>query len=1227
VKSLVKRKKSFSNKKNLILTLFFLSFVFGIGFYFRDNLFNFLNVNNNHNSPDVLAASQISLTRVNRYDIEFVDLDGQTKSIRPKGCVGFDIPRDPGVVSTMKTLCERNYNLEFPNPPFLTSFKDSVWTLQYSFVALPILTSKGNGLRNMNIFPARVMSYENKMEAAVHKYRPMLQDIEGRPVMFYYGGIHEINTRNNSTYLLTRFYDSGYYTRAFNHGDIPNLTYKLFPFNTFFYASNYVHNTNEQSCFVCSQNKIYGKDSSGKFTGEYCAYGATNTYCPGLGTDRIAWTDGVPSSNGGKLSPELFVSNWDSNKAPSWDTTYANWTFRGNRDGYRDPNNRAALRYQNNPYIDSVNIEVCSKTNECAVRNPTNNGALFVKSKNSYRMGYAPGYGQDFRINCIGKLNDNSCRELVIYGADRDPTTNFSYTSFWYFNGSPFSLDKYTCYSSTSSSTCVFRNELLHDDRWVPYSNISKGYESPGIYYDYDRFYCEIFPNRCVRAIDWNDVSGKITFYNSYLRSDSIITTLNKPANFPPTNSNISFTSEYTSFSIKMNPPTSGNYGSMDIYKYGINIGDGKPYSFKYSYNFTAQSPFPKYYREDEVSVTYSRNPEPFKSPDIDIMFSSLNANPANYSKNELRVIRLKNGLSDSDGKQSEIIDITDKFNFTGIYPLTFQRYFEDGTTGSAYPKGTEYYVFVDRDDVFHSVVPESEDCVLNIDNLNIQNVNPNSFYNGLKLPNDNINPHLVINSNKPIYCKDAVTNIDNTAKPITAALVTFYDPINLGPLVSFPATSIDNLSVLNFGGALNNYFKFSFPDGMKLNFDLNFSMGSENVLVNRSSFSLTNYPNIFPKGFTVYKESDLNLIIRVSNSNYSFNEGTTMTITKNNFVSPVKNLDNFINKSFPINISSTNPDFSDLFYDHNLLLNSITSRLEDSVNYKICFSVNVVTVTSSNPNFLQVSKNQSDSNCINLKYLNSNVSKYNLIGQTVTIDLEEKVSIDLGNIEFNGNVFTDQPNISSSNIFNTSNSSHKGVFVTSGNFNSTSKFINNTKLGFSYLNAIGSLNNFSNFSGNNFNKFNFLYRDLGSQVESTPLIPGSYITLNPSLNNSNNKFEIINISKGRGVVIDLTNSNITKNFDKYVLVNLDSINKSRIKFKLDCLDPNYSLICSGNLFNFKGSILGSLYLEGNVPQGISNSKFIRIHENASIVVSLANELRSKKYPTITSTLVNLKYE
>jgi len=89
----------------------------------------------------------------------------------------------------------------------------------------------------------------------------------------------------------------------------------------------------------------------------------------------------------------------------------------------------------------------------------------------------------------------------------------------------------------------------------------------------------------------------------------------------------------------------------------------------------------------------------------------------------------------------------------------------------------------------------------------------------------------------------------------------------------------------------------------------------------------------------------------------------------------------------------------------------------------------------------------------------------------------------------------------------------------------------------------------------------------------------------------------------------------------------MDKNNRSRINFYVDCSNAAYSLICSGVKFNFKGALLGQFYISGKLNSIIENERFVRVHENADTLINLVGDLRSKKYQSVTSTIVILNYE
>ena len=1210
--SLLKYKLSFLI---LFLSLFSLG---GLWYFFYSKKLPFLG-----NNTNVLGASKVSLNRITQYDIEFKDLDGQLKSIRPKSCLDFDIPGKPGFVDRMKLTCNRQYKIEFPN-----AYKNSPDTGWMNIIRgdatwgvnVPIKASVGSFNKVINIFPNSITSYTSALSPQVPKYRPILESFSGRPVMFYYGGIHEVNLSKNTTYLLTRFYDSEYYTRGpVNLGDVPRVTYKLNSNERFFFVSPVIHNTSEESCFTCSQSRI---DSGGCPT----AGSSSTLYCPGLAAEDNR-------TGAGKLSPELVRSSYvRGDWREDWSTGYAAWSFKGSRAEYANAAVRAKTRYQNWPFLDSVQLADCDGSTAC--NNPTSEGNLYVTGKYSSELAYTPGYGINYKLNCIGKNAKGSCAEVVMTGGRRDTVPNtVSYSSFRYIHS--LVQDSSNCSSNTSANACFKQRELLFDGIWPPFSNLSTGFEVPELQYDlFNTKNCQLTGSTsgstsCIKAIDWYNGSN-ITFYSDYIDIAKKIKDSARPANFPPSNIDFYFTNNTSYFAIKMNPTSS----TMDIYRYWLN-NQGNTESKKYTYNFSVGSPMPTYYRPDEISVAFNE-----KSSDIDILFSSMNA-PSNYAPANLRVLRLVNGnlsVNSSDPiftksrsftvdqalvNQSTIVDITDKFNFTGIYPLTFQRYYEDGNNGSGYPTGSEYYVYVTKDSVFHSEVPRTSECFLKLDSLNVISTHPNSLYYGLDLKSPSNNTYrLSIQSSKPIYC-NTQDGVEMTDLPITAAEVTFYDPISNAKLNSFSSSVIENNTTLRFGGSINNYLD-SLTDGKKLNFDLNFSMGGTNILVSKQ-----NFPTLFAKDYTVYVESRLQLGLSQAGASVNLSD-TPITISVKKNLGTSTNL-NLASKSNPVTLDSSN--FSNFFFDHNLTSifypTTNTTSLEDSLSYQICFSFKVLNI-DFNSNYVSASINNLNPRCIDVKYRNSNPSSYTLTPQKIVVNLAKTIIASANNFEFNGNVYSNNQ-LPNNFMFKNNTKKFEGNYITSGSFTSNLKFLNNAFFGMVRPNSLTtSLVNFENivdFSTSSvFKKFNLLTVNTGVE-ESNPINSSSFKTLNP-ISPTTNDLEIIAVSKGAGILIDLTNENIAKSFDKYIIINMDENRDSRVTFKIDCSDDRYSSICLfDNKFNFKGSLLGPFTLNGNIDSSLTDTKFIRIHENADTLIKLTSYLKSKKYQMVTSSLVNLKYD
>ena len=230
------------------------------------------------------------------------------------------------------------------------------------------------------------------------------------------------------------------------------------------------------------------------------------------------------------------------------------------------------------------------------------------------------------------------------------------------------------------------------------------------------------------------------------------------------------------------------------------------------------------------------------------------------------------------------------------------------------------------------------------------------------------------------------------------------------------------------------------------------------------------------------------------------------------------------------------------------------------------------------------------------------------------------------GNFEVNGNVYT-KTDLTEKFIVTNPSKKLEGNFITTApTSGSNLKSLKNASIKFDYPTTLPkTLFNFTVYS-NSLNKFNLLVGS-STATDPNPLAPTSYISISPT---SSNNFEIIYISQNKGVKIDLNNANLNNpNFklDKYIFVNLDKGNNSRINFTIDCTNAAYSLICTaGNKFYMKGALLGQFTTTGKILSTMTTTRFINVSENPDLLLNIIPELRSKKYPMVTTSKVYLKY-
>ncbi len=243
------------------------------------------------------------------------------------------------------------------------------------------------------------------------------------------------------------------------------------------------------------------------------------------------------------------------------------------------------------------------------------------------------------------------------------------------------------------------------------------------------------------------------------------------------------------------------------------------------------------------------------------------------------------------------------------------------------------------------------------------------------------------------------------------------------------------------------------------------------------------------------------------------------------------------------------------------------------------------------------------------------------------TPEIETPEDSNYGNFEVNGNVYT-KTDLTEKFIVTNPSKKLEGNFITTAPTSGANlKSLKNASIKFDYPTILPkTLFNFTVYS-NSLNKFNLL---VGSSTaeDPNPLAPSNYVSISPT---SDKNFEIIYISQNKGVKIDLNNANLNNpNFklDKYIFVNLDKDNNSRINFTIDCTNnAAYSVICTaGNKFYMKGALLGQFTITGSILDTMTTTRFINVSENPDLLLNIIPDLRLKKYPMVTTSKVYLKY-
>lgn len=1178
-------KKSF-RKPFLYLNLFFLIFVVGYFVIQRVNTY-----------PQVLNTSVVNLTRISNYDLEYRDSDGRLKSLVPSDCQNFNY-------GFMSMLCRRNMaapSTFWPSPTYSYA-SNGAFLIGANFGGNAISFNISN-TTNFNIF-----------REDFRRFRPILDEVSGIPVLSYYGGLFEINRSDNRAYLLTRYFNStAYYTKGCANSKVPQNLYRIDYFDgarsldtsVFTYGMSGLAQPDDYTYFECTQDEL---------TAVLAGRSDKPCYkCPNhgnlLGCSREkAELLGAPELMEPSLRVRNYVTPWrDDYKCTSFDNS--NFHF-------------------NMPKTHQIVVSKCKSGETC-----TNSGDLTVVSKNSQNFPSSSGYGfDDFRASCIGKSDNGSCNNVILTKAvnDYNPSNNqliFSYVSkaaviknsnnrgftvrnsgsFQDTNGywNDFNSCSWDSKSGTASRNCLVGNPLISPENrnypsfqsvFQPFVNYTFGYETP--------------KNTTYRAIDFtrNGFVYKIPKYFNDVRenADPIIPSPNiaTPTNLP-SNSNISFATEN--------------------YIYSINATTTNISVFRYSFRDTASSAtlnFTDYYPEfrgiKDISVGISRD----GTDQIDIMFSSRPSSGFNSSRllaigpspSDLRVYRIHNALSTNPQKSLRIEDISARFNLTSggqrIYPISFKRYFDDVAK-------RDYYVYVTSDQIYTSEVPPSSNCNLNIDRISIANTSPLSILNGIDSYDSSGFSTVDFRLGAAFACIG-----DPTLLPSSITLKAL-DPITNNQVGRIYTTRLA-ANKLDFSFTLDRNFQPS----KKYNFELTFIIDGESYVFNTAT-----KPNVISKGYFFSFESNLKLELydvlpdRTSQPSYD----TPVTFQKNNLTTV-----DITPGDYEVTVGSTNVGGSDdVYFDHNL--SRVASGQIDSITNRICFGNKVirsVSTTTQDPtqnptDYLNTTLTNSNK-CLEVVYKSNILTSYDLKPALIKVyfnSTETPQEASFSNFEINGNLFSKTDIGKVIRTFPASSRPLQGNYISSGNITSYNiKTFNNSTLNLTSYNPLPSfLEGYSTPTGNilnstNLSQFNLIIDQSVNQ---------NNVIMSELKGNSLNDYEIIVVSKGKGVKIDLNNINIqdtTNIFDKYIIINLDKT-VSRISFIVNCDNSNYSLICTpGSTFYFKGLLVGKFDIDGRLNTGIDNNKFINISENTDLFMFLLRDIREDKKPLINTTKINLKY-
>ena len=571
--------------------------------------------------------------------------------------------------------------------------------------------------------------------------------------------------------------------------------------------------------------------------------------------------------------------------------------------------------------------------------------------------------------------------------------------------------------------------------------------------------------------------------------------------------------------------------------------------------------------------------------------------------------------------------------------PLTF-KYFNNSDTNTS----NDYVVFVSRNYVFSSSQPPaSPKCVPNFNlvggGLNLNNIHPSSINKGIvpTYMDDTLSTYSLnfsFNAAVNLSCPSGTVTIPAG----TDMFLKLFDGINSSPLStvldaplgsdrkSFSFTDIDSPNYKKF------YYQIYFDyDGNRYYYP------GETV---KDSINTNNYYTL---------ESFLNVYTYQDSTSTDYFLGPKMVLTKTFRTSQTQGTFSVpdTNYSFALN----NSTFDNFFWDHNLT--QAGTSLVDEVKYKLCFTntantkvsrigftggTSTSTTSISNNNFVATINN----GCVDLNYKSTNVSSYNIIPQEMDVYLSgSTLSVPSTYINFrvNGNLMI--KNSANIKMYSKSsaNQKYQGIYISNGSASSSltgskTANLNNTLLStyfkIPYFTGLTKAYNFSytedlvNYSQPTTNLLYLLLSDTKTQgpsgnftkIDVLASMPQSYTPT------------IIYVAKNKQLLFDLNNINLSALMGKVYFVSTDSINtKDRIIFKVDCNNTNYSTICSSNSnFNLYGGLYGDFKVVGNLNSLNSSRQFITINEDPGLLIELQKDLRVSKVFNVTRSKTIFKY-